>query len=1050
MLAADDGLIVFSSALDVFGGILAPLTGGEERGGIYAMRPDGSQVRQLTTFQTFNYRYDPHAINLPDDHPTLSPDGKHILFSSSRDDDRGILGNKKTENFEIYMMDVNGSNIRRLTHSAGYDGEAVFSPDGTKIVYSSECGGAPDLVVCDRNLDIYVMDLQSNVLQRITSAPEGDVEPTFSPDGQQIVFTRVFDLGGLFGTDVFEGFVGDEDKDILIADADGLNKNLRQITDTDKENHDARFHPSGSEIVVTSEIADTLPYGDVVRVRVSDGAFLENLTIDDRIPVPVGPLQFVFVGGGGDPVYSPDGSQIAYIKAQLGITHGPQKIHIMNADGSDKHKLDQGIPGLLNIHQDWGALADTDLDGTPDYLENTNTSFARDAVPGLNLLGETQGGEYFGAAIALADLTHDGQLDLVIGSPGLDVDGQPDAGNIAVLRGTEFGPNFSPGFFESLANVFTAVLQDRPEPVAAGRFGQTMVSGDFNGDGFSDVAVGAPGQSRVFVMYGGTQTQTITGSGEFGAALAAGDFNDDGRMDLAVGAPTSQRAVATGGGGVGSVAAGAVHVYFGTPTGLSTSPQVIDQGDLPTPTDVGREEPGDRFGATLAAGDLDGDGDDDLAIGVPGEDIAGVVDAGTVYVVPGRANALLLPSLAERRDLRSLPSGYSSLQTGAQFGSSLAIGNFRGGGVRPRDLIVGIPQYDVNVGSLSPKSRRIDAGLVAVFEGKNPILISASLFSGGVQAWTSSTVGDVVESNSRFGQTLSVGDFSGDGRNDLAIASPGRSVGGAAQAGAVHLVFGSAPSAGIFSCTFCGGGGLIPGGAQRLDQSSVGTAGETGDRFGGSLTFASANTLAAGDLDGDGQDDLLIGSPQEDGLESADNGLVSIRYGLNVGEAELTTSTSSVPSGEQLSVTLNWTHPEQWRELESLQLRIANEQGLLAWVKFDEATNSFQLWDPRIGSFGDAGVAGSKHTLKTRHVRLDLSQVSVVDSGPEGRELSISFTLTFHRPARRGRYNLELMATDDNGNSQGFEPAGEFELTPSHGFPSQGKASSRAAKKPEK
>src|SRR4051812_26927875 len=73
---------------------------------------------------------------------------------------------------------------------------------------------------------------------------------------------------------------------------------------------------------------------------------------------------------------------------------------------------------------------------------------------------------------------------------------------------------------------------------ANGRFGQTLVSGDFNGDGFSDLAVGAPGQNRVFISYGANGPfQILSGSGDFGAALAVGDFNNDGKQDLAVGAP---------------------------------------------------------------------------------------------------------------------------------------------------------------------------------------------------------------------------------------------------------------------------------------------------------------------------------------------------------------------------------------------------------------------------------------------------------------------------------------------------------------------------------
>src|ERR1051325_6598785 len=76
-----DGIIVFTCGIDLLGGTLGQIFGSEERGGIYAMRPDGTDLRQLTSFQTLNFRWQPDIFDLPDDHPTLSPDGKQILFT---------------------------------------------------------------------------------------------------------------------------------------------------------------------------------------------------------------------------------------------------------------------------------------------------------------------------------------------------------------------------------------------------------------------------------------------------------------------------------------------------------------------------------------------------------------------------------------------------------------------------------------------------------------------------------------------------------------------------------------------------------------------------------------------------------------------------------------------------------------------------------------------------------------------------------------------------------------------------------------------------------
>src|SRR6185503_17664576 len=144
------------------------------------------------------------------------------------------------DNFEVFIMDINGGNVRRLTFSPGFDGEATFSPDGKRIAYVSNCGGnAGD--GCPGNLDIYVMDLNGVILQRVTSSPLSDVEPAWSPDGTRIVYTRVTDQGS--------PIITDEQKELRINDADGLDKNERLLFDEPGQDHDASFHPSGTELL---------------------------------------------------------------------------------------------------------------------------------------------------------------------------------------------------------------------------------------------------------------------------------------------------------------------------------------------------------------------------------------------------------------------------------------------------------------------------------------------------------------------------------------------------------------------------------------------------------------------------------------------------------------------------------------------------------------------------------------------------------------------------------------------------------------------------------
>ena len=199
------------------------------------------------------------------------------------------------------------------------------------------------------------------------------------------------------------------------------------------------------------------------------------------------------------------------------------------------------------------------------------------------------------------------------------------------------------------------------------------VYGDFNGDGFDDLAIGVGGEDldtgagpisnagAVNVIYGSsnglsatsprpdqfwTQNSTdvndLSESGDFfGNSLSTGDFNGDGRDDLAIG--VSGEDVVTGAGPISN--AGAVNVIYGSSNGLSATSPRPDQFWTQSSPDVNDlSESGDVFSFSLSSGDYNGDGRDDLAIGVPGEDLdtgAGPIsNAGAVNVIYGSSNGL--------------------------------------------------------------------------------------------------------------------------------------------------------------------------------------------------------------------------------------------------------------------------------------------------------------------------------------------------------------------------------------------------------------------------
>ena len=107
-------LIVLASGLN----LLDVVT--EERGGIYIVRPDGTGLKQITAFQTHGFNFSGDGLILSDDHPAFSPDGKQIVFTSNRDAEN-LSVPLFEQDFEIYVMDANGTNVRRLTTSPGID-----------------------------------------------------------------------------------------------------------------------------------------------------------------------------------------------------------------------------------------------------------------------------------------------------------------------------------------------------------------------------------------------------------------------------------------------------------------------------------------------------------------------------------------------------------------------------------------------------------------------------------------------------------------------------------------------------------------------------------------------------------------------------------------------------------------------------------------------------------------------------------------------------------------------------------------------------------------
>jgi hypothetical protein len=114
-----------------------------------------------------------------------------------------------------------------------------------------------------------------------------------------------------------------------------------------------------------------------------------------------------------------------------------------------------------------------------------------------------------------------------------------------------------------------------------------------------------------------------------------------------------------------------------------------------------------------------------------------------------------------------------------------------------------------------------------------------------------------------------------------------------------------------------------------------------------------------------------------------------------------------------------------WRSLDTLQLRIRDGEDVILWVRFDEETGSpgtLSLVDPKSGQVGSAHAPGSANRLQTEAATVHLVD-SAVDGPPEPR-VTLTLALSFKPQAAGRTYTVEVLATDDSGVQQGFDPAG--------------------------
>lgn len=397
------------------------------------------------------------------------------------------------------------------------------------------------------------------------------------------------------------------------------------------------------------------------------------------------------------------------------------------------------------------------------------------------------------------DVNGDGIADIVVGVPQADPDGVTSAGQAHVIFGRD--------------------------TTVDGAFGKVI-----------DIAALDPSQG--FTLYG-----TNAGGFAGGAVSSAGDFNGDGIDDLLIGA----RGTDTERGN-----SGAAHIVFGRDTAVA--------GDFPASVDLTALAAGDGLvlkgidaadyaGVSVAAaGDVNGDGIDDIMIGAYLADPEGRANAGETYVVFGRDTATDggFPTEIDLEDLNG-SDGFVVNGADAQSRSGLAVssaGDVNGDGID--DILIGAP---------FASRGQTNTGEAYVVFGRDTATSGAFAASVDISA-LDGTDGFALHGDQRSGfagyAVANAGDINGDGIDDIAVGAYGGDPGGADYAGQSFVVFGrDTASEGDFSASLSlsaldGSDGFVFNGLDDDDRSAFAVA-------------------SAGDVNGDGIDDLLIGAPQGDG-----------------------------------------------------------------------------------------------------------------------------------------------------------------------------------------
>lgn len=276
------------------------------------------------------------------------PDGKHILYASTHEGGHACPTPPKSTDgkylwaiypeYDIYVADLKGNIVKQLTNSPGYDAEAVVSPDGKKIVFTSTRSG---------DLELWIMNIDGSEVKQLTNGLGYDGGAFFSHDSKKLVFRssrpKTEEDIKEYKELLSKNLVAPTEMEIYTINIDGTD--LKQVTHLGKANWAPYFHPSDKKIIFSSNHHSTRGYDFQLFMINTDGNNLRQITWESEF--------------NAFPMFSPDGKKLVFSSNRM--QSKPRETNVFIADWVDTDEAE--IVNDKNLKQHISYLASDALQG---------------------------------------------------------------------------------------------------------------------------------------------------------------------------------------------------------------------------------------------------------------------------------------------------------------------------------------------------------------------------------------------------------------------------------------------------------------------------------------------------------------------------------------------------------------------------------------------------------------------------------------------------------------------------------------------------------------